>query len=99
MKFFLTSLRSYCQFHQHFTPAFFLQNFSPKITKLCFGFEVLAPKISYEKHTCITLMKLTPKVMASFMDDRQALLKVLFILKVVKSDQKLSFHLFYQGSV
>jgi len=31
----------------------------PKITKLCFGFEVLEPKILFEKRTGITLMKLT----------------------------------------
>ncbi len=31
----------------------------PKITKLCDGFEVLAPKILYENCLCITLMKLT----------------------------------------
>ncbi len=34
----------------------------PKFTKLCFGFEVLVPKILYEKHARITLMKLTPGV-------------------------------------
>jgi len=33
---------------------------APKITKLCFGFEVLVPKILYEKCACIMLMKLTP---------------------------------------
>jgi hypothetical protein len=31
----------------------------PKITKLCFGFEVLTPKILYKKCMRIMLMKLT----------------------------------------
>jgi len=33
---------------------------APKITKLCFGFEVLPPKSLYKKRTSKTLMKLTP---------------------------------------
>jgi len=41
--------------------AHFLQEILvPKIIKLCFVFEVLAPKILYEKCAGITLMKLTP---------------------------------------
>jgi len=35
-----------------------LQVLAPRITKLCFGFEILAPKILYEKRAHITLMKL-----------------------------------------
>jgi len=35
---------------------------SPKITKLYFGFEILAPKISYEKCAHKMLMKLTPSI-------------------------------------
>jgi len=31
--------KAWCQFNQHFKPAFFIQNFGTKITKLCFGFE------------------------------------------------------------
>jgi len=42
---------------ERFTCAFLNEILAPKITKLCFGFEVLAPKISYER---TTLMKLTP---------------------------------------
>jgi len=33
---------------------------APKITKLCFGFEIFGNKISYKKRTHKTLMKLTP---------------------------------------
>jgi len=33
---------------------------APEITKLCLGFEVLVPKILYEKCECIMVMKLTP---------------------------------------
>jgi len=32
---------------------------APKITKLCFGFEIFGAKVSYQKHAHITLMKLT----------------------------------------
>jgi len=49
------------QFHQHFTRTFFTQNFGAKNykAKLGFGFEILAPKISYEKRVRKSLMKLT----------------------------------------
>jgi len=33
---------------------------APKTTKLAFGFEILAPKILYEKRAHKRLMKLTP---------------------------------------
>jgi len=33
---------------------------APKITKLAFGFEILAPKILYKKRAHMMLMKLTP---------------------------------------
>ncbi len=46
-----------------FTRAFFVRNFNAKsYTKLAFGFEILAPKISYEQCLRKTLMKLTPCV-------------------------------------
>jgi hypothetical protein len=50
------------QFHQHFTSTFLYKILAPKTTKLAFGFEILAPKISYEKRACTTFMKLTPGV-------------------------------------
>jgi len=41
---------------------FFIQSFGAKITKLSFGFEILVPKILYEKRARKTLMKLAPEV-------------------------------------
>jgi len=44
---------------------FWYEILAPKITNLCFGFEIFAPKILYEKAARKTLMKLTsdnPKV-------------------------------------
>ncbi len=43
-----------------YTSIFLYKILAPKITKLCFGFEVLVPKISYKKRARTTLMKLTP---------------------------------------
>jgi len=51
---------AWSQFHQRFMPTFFVKNLESKITKWCFGFEILAMKILYEKLARKMLMKLTP---------------------------------------
>jgi len=41
----------------------------PKVTKLAFGFEILAPNILYEKRAHKMLMKLTPGEQSSNLKD------------------------------
>ena len=48
------------QFYQHFTAAFFVQNFGAKKHVAFFWFEILEQKILYEKCARKMLMKLTP---------------------------------------
>jgi len=48
------------QFHQHFTPAFFVQNFGAKNYKAGFGVWILVTNILYKKCVRKMLMKLTP---------------------------------------
>jgi len=50
------------QFHQHFTCAFCTNILEPKITKLCFGFEIFWRQNIIKKETHKMLMKLTPGV-------------------------------------
>jgi len=47
------------QFHQHFTRAFFADILSPKIAKLCFGFEIFWCQNIGTKAARKMLMKLT----------------------------------------
>jgi len=53
--------RDCSQFHQHFTPAFCTNTFEPKITKLCFGFEIFWRQNMVKKSARKMLMKLTPE--------------------------------------
>ncbi len=54
---------SFRQFHQHFTSAFFVQNFGPqKMSNPKHSFVIFGAKISHKKCKRKTLMKLTPCV-------------------------------------
>jgi hypothetical protein len=57
----------WCQFHQHFTRTFCDNILAPKITKLCFGFEIFWRQNIGEKSASKMLMKLTP-VKSKFAD-------------------------------
>jgi hypothetical protein len=46
------SFLTMCRFHQQIMREFLYKNLPPKTTKLAFGFEILAPKILYEKRAC-----------------------------------------------
>jgi len=48
------------RFHQHFTRTFCAEILAQKITKLCFGFEIIWRQIIGKISECKMLMKLTP---------------------------------------
>jgi hypothetical protein len=54
------------QFHQHFTRAFFVQNFGTKNPKHNVIREKLLNSLSYEKRAFKMLMKLTPAKYVTF---------------------------------
>jgi hypothetical protein len=47
--FYVDEIDGWCQFHQHFTHAFFTDILAPKITKLCFGLLFFGAKILAKK--------------------------------------------------
>ncbi len=73
-----------------FTRAFFVRNFNAKsCTKLTFGFEILAPKISHEKCVRKTLMKMTPCVRSLHNINHMISIQKYYVLAILACSPKL----------